>query len=669
MRRALPLLSASTLWVMGLVCAPRASAGELPLRVEGLGEQRALLLKTTGPELKHTLRIHSTQPRTPQTVCLLAESLVHAQGATVAFTRPAEKTCLPLGAEPASFELLAPLDGVGSYASRLHLSLQSAASEELLVPLTVERLAARPPAFESKPATLAQLLSLKSGAVSIPLVRTDAGSAGEGLLRVQVSLARKGTGGSLGELPVTLDAPTFDPTSQSTVRVSGVPGPGEYQGKLWLQTADKQIVAHPFTVLAKAPAWIAFVCIFLGSLLALLLRWLVGKVSPQLLVTRRLAVVQAALTSQSDGPAWLRPIRSRLVGELVHLQDQLRAGLANDAAVAAIEEKLRLISQLQTAHVRSEQCGGAVTWPEGSKLLAAAAESLEGDTSERAQLDAAQAALTEFHKQFAEGMRAGLARQAAALRELLERIPTDEGAASKLAQRSEVERLLKDAQIRIDAGQLVLAFRILSRASLRIASYGVDKLLSDPEPAGTSDHEHGEWLALIELAKSLQLKLRAAEANPEGSLGQDEAAEFSDLYLRQQKLVQRITARQRPPTPGGGVMSAAAESRPAELEAAPELEASPIAGLARLSGVAPVPALPTLSIIDRWRAWTDRGIALAAMLVSCTTGILVLWVDDPTWGDLKSMITAFLWGLGLHQVAGIALGSITEIQGKLLAQR
>ena len=115
-------------------------------------------------------------------------------------------------------------------------------------------------------------------------------------------------------------------------------------------------------------------------------------------------------------------------------------------------------------------------------------------------------------------------------------------------------------------------------------------------------------------------------------------------------------------------MSAAVESREVFSDAS-EAALVALTGLAGLIPSAPGSSLPTLSIIDGWRAWTDRGIALAAMLVSCTTGLLVLWVDDPTWGDLKSMITAFLWGLGLHQVAGIALGSITKIQGKLLSQR
>jgi hypothetical protein len=58
------------------------------------------------------------------------------------------------------------------------------------------------------------------------------------------------------------------------------------------------------------------------------------------------------------------------------------------------------------------------------------------------------------------------------------------------------------------------------------------------------------------------------------------------------------------------------------------------------------------------------GVGVAAVVL----GVFLLWVDNLTWGSVKDMITAVLWGLGLHQIAGNALFSkldLASLEGQL----
>jgi hypothetical protein len=49
-------------------------------------------------------------------------------------------------------------------------------------------------------------------------------------------------------------------------------------------------------------------------------------------------------------------------------------------------------------------------------------------------------------------------------------------------------------------------------------------------------------------------------------------------------------------------------------------------------------------------------VAWIAGILAVLLGIKLLWVAAPTWGAPSDWITAILWGFGLHQVSGAAMG-------------
>jgi len=65
--------------------------------------------------------------------------------------------------------------------------------------------------------------------------------------------------------------------------------------------------------------------------------------------------------------------------------------------------------------------------------------------------------------------------------------------------------------------------------------------------------------------------------------------------------------------------------------------------------------------IVRKMALYDVFFTLVILLISVLLGLKLLWVDDPTWGGAKAYMTALLWGLGLHQVSGVAFEGVTGL--------
>jgi hypothetical protein len=48
----------------------------------------------------------------------------------------------------------------------------------------------------------------------------------------------------------------------------------------------------------------------------------------------------------------------------------------------------------------------------------------------------------------------------------------------------------------------------------------------------------------------------------------------------------------------------------------------------------------------------DLGFMAVLAIVTILSGLKLFWLDDPTWGGASASIGAFLWGLGVQQIAG-----------------
>ena len=76
-------------------------------------------------------------------------------------------------------------------------------------------------------------------------------------------------------------------------------------------------------------------------------------------------------------------------------------------------------------------------------------------------------------------------------------------------------------------------------------------------------------------------------------------------------------------------------------------------------------ARPTVRELSRRLVRYDRFVTLALLVVAVALGLSLLWVKDPTWGGWEDALTAVLWGLGLHQVAGGAFEGLMGLRDKL----
>jgi hypothetical protein len=62
--------------------------------------------------------------------------------------------------------------------------------------------------------------------------------------------------------------------------------------------------------------------------------------------------------------------------------------------------------------------------------------------------------------------------------------------------------------------------------------------------------------------------------------------------------------------------------------------------------------------ISRELKISDALVAAGLLIVSVISGLVLLYIPDPTWGGLADVLVAFLWGLGLYQVGGSAFEGI-----------
>jgi hypothetical protein len=86
------------------------------------------------------------------------------------------------------------------------------------------------------------------------------------------------------------------------------------------------------------------------------------------------------------------------------------------------------------------------------------------------------------------------------------------------------------------------------------------------------------------------------------------------------------------------------------------LETGPIASTVASIPEPPAGIILSVAEIDKRIRRNENWFALVVGVISILVGVKLLWLPSPTWGDWADYVTAFLWGLGLHQVSGAAMG-------------
>lgn len=116
----------------------------------------------------------------------------------------------------------------------------------------------------------------------------------------------------------------------------------------------------------------------------------------------------------------------------------------------------------------------------------------------------------------------------------------------------------------------------------------------------------------------------------------------------------------------GVMMKAADEAEPGAAPPAPAIDFGPL--LLRIFGVHgtrdPHLARDRADALLRLSDRLDLLVLFAALAGAIGVGLLMLWANNPTWGSWNDYLIAFLWGLGLHQVAGTTIDGISGVLAK-----
>ncbi|MCB0620861.1 MAG: hypothetical protein KDC41_19610, partial [Saprospiraceae bacterium] len=74
---------------------------------------------------------------------------------------------------------------------------------------------------------------------------------------------------------------------------------------------------------------------------------------------------------------------------------------------------------------------------------------------------------------------------------------------------------------------------------------------------------------------------------------------------------------------------------------------------------------PTVEELSGKLFWYDFAFTAVVALIAVLLGLNLLWVGDTTWGDAQDVLTAVLWGLGLHTVGNQAFQGVFKLKEEL----
>jgi hypothetical protein len=722
----------------------RAEAPTVPLKILEAAEPGGIQLTTTLPAIAYALHVQSLVPTAIKGVTISSTGLTgpDAKLTPIAFEvgeAPAPQKGGQITVDFGAHQLLkvslsATLAQVGTYSTKIQLFAEG---KPLLTPLTIVRSKAVMPVEMLPVAPAKATLGLRGTnaewRVSFREV-TGASPAPIDLpalsLTVKQGAASKSQaiyGGAAwfderdGQKAQSAAFKPFAPRN-FILRVTGLQEPGEYTGQLRLTFADAPPIEQPVTVLVKDSWWWAALWILLGFLLSYALRLAFKVARPRVGRELRIARLRETVTRWSAVPNIGTPEQSLLarVRELVErLSDRLDVSAAAatiDAEIDEMDRKLTLVADwvnaTHTAHASRPPAPAALL-----KVLADVRDYLQNATPAAADFEEARKKLASFPGGLREALRAAIAEQVKALRDIATERLADPGISpDESATLSRILGLLDVASRRAGADSFEEADARLVEAKAAYTDFLVghlQRLLDARTPFGFRDAA-GDWQALKQqlaerlvavrqlagtdletavkaynavylvflrrsiealrtLAAAEAVRFKGVQATERFGVALDahdtalgtlltrlgEAADFKALASVAQVYgeTERQIAKQvadgdtqasamsggtaAPPPKLGGVFGGAAVS----TTGAHLVLVSP---LARHDG-RPRPGVRALTY--RLMMY-DLGFMAVLAIVTILSGLKLFWLDDPTWGGASASIGAFLWGLGVQQIAG-----------------
>lgn len=521
------------------------------------------------------------------------------------------------------------------------------------------------------------------------------------------------------EAPFLLDRRMTLPLS---LQLSGLPGPGRYEGTLRVSADGAPAIDLPFVLHLRERALVAFLCIALGVVLSFLVRKYVAHERPRMVLQRRVLELARALEELRAMPEL--PSRDQDLLACAEQQvDGVLAEVSGRGDLGGIGERLESLKRkvaytgnwLRLRRAIDEMRPGVLR-AEPQAKLDAVERTLREPHATAEELSAAESVLAGLPSEMDARVRQHLSERVTLFRQELDVLASAHS--SELARQLELQvkpRLDKVGELL--ARDLRAAFAEFEAARLAQTSVLADRLVEHLRAPMPSWLSHDEWMALRTQVELLLKPLFQAQppavdvalAAYESGLTQYLRTLGGGLADKARTRLQPLGVNASEQHPGWqqvldmaeSVLRCLSERKLPEARVALEAacrafeevsSARDQAGASQLgpmsfsseeeqdgSSVPPAEELPAwlfeevrlfvprlegkppaegLAQLGRQLAFLDLLVLVLVLGGAALTGLKVLWMEAPTWGSLDDLLVAFMWGFGLHQVSYPGLASL-----------
>lgn len=542
-----------------------------------------------------------------------------------------------------------------------------------------------------------------------------------------IGFARKDEKGTRIQVPAVLrnqqaTAVALKPNESLPVRVEfdAIDGAGEYVGKLRIGAAGFEPKDAEFTIVAREPAGIAALAIFIGAGLSMLLRMMTEKLRPRLVETRRTQLLLRELDEALAEPG--RPLEeSAVLGALrrqaLSIQVALDAGTVQGASanLALLEQRRKLALEWAGWRRRVEALQPEILRDRFRPEIERIRDLIVSATADAAALTGGATALTQLTASIDAALREELDKGIGALRQELTVLAERSDNQSALAAAAQIGQLLDEASAAKTAN-LPVALRSYNQARRSWAAVLLEDfsgILAGSAPLGLTAEQ---WTQLAGVLKTQVDEARhSIDGDPQAAIHRyqrawaryagavsdglktelpsmlasvendaDLAAEKKTQILAQIKAAEDENAAARSATISGRgqealtrLSNATALALKAQQAAKKQSRSSFRAHvitrqlLGAVPGAlndarapSPLPPDTLLRITATRLARIDWFSTLVALAVATCLGLQTLWINDTTWGGWQDWVVAVLWGLGLHQFTFAGVSALRDrLQG------
>ena len=61
----------------------------------------------------------------------------------------------------------------------------------------------------------------------------------------------------------------------------------------------------------------------------------------------------------------------------------------------------------------------------------------------------------------------------------------------------------------------------------------------------------------------------------------------------------------------------------------------------------------------------DGVVVSVALIIAVLSGLLLFWINNPTWGSCSDILVTFLWGAGVHQLSNATAWNVNGVLNRL----